>query len=346
MAKYCFNSDYTEGCHPQVLEALAATNMVQCGGYGLDAYCEEARALVKKVFACPQADVHFLTGGTQANLTIVCAALRPHQGVYVAASGHPNNHEAGALEHQGHRVLTLPTQDGKLYASQVEEAYRQYAADPYNEHWCQPKMVYISQPTEIGSLYSRQELAALYQVCRRYGLYLFVDGARLGYGLAAPASDMSPADLAANCDVFYAGGTKCGLLCGEAVVILHPDLKPDFRTIAKQNGAILSKGRFLGVQFAALFKDGLYWKICRYGTLQALRLKEALAAKGIAFVTDSPTNQQFAILTPAQYAALSQDFELGLTEYLPGGLLNVRFCTSWATDPAQVDRLIAAIQAL
>ncbi len=346
MGKYFFTSDYAEGCHPKVLEALAAANMEQCTGYGLDPFCEKARALIKETFACPEADVHFLAGGTQANLTVVCAALRPHQGVYVAATGHPNNHEAGALEHQGHRVLTLPTADGKLYAEQVDAAYRQYAEDPFNEHWCQPKMVYISQPTEVGSLYLKKELEDLYEVCRRHGLYLFVDGARLGYALTSPACDFSPADLAANCDVFYAGGTKCGLLCGEAVVLLNDALKPDFRTIAKQNGAILSKGRLLGVQFAALFTDGLYFKICGAANKEALRIKAALGAKGISFVTDSPTNQQFAILTPAQYEALSENFELGLTEYLPGGLLNVRFCTSWATDPAQTDKLIAAIEAL
>ena len=343
---YCFNSDYTEGCHPSVLKKLVETNMEQTGGYGLDPYCDEARSLIKKVFACPEADVHFLAGGTQANMTVVCAALRPHQGVYVASTGHPNNHEAGALEHQGHRVLTLETADGKLYAAQVKEAYEKYAGDPYNEHWAQPKMVYISQPTEIGSMYTKKELQDLYQVCREAGLYLFIDGARLGYALGAPACDMTPADIAANCDVFYAGGTKCGLLFGEAVVITNPALKPDFRTIAKQNGAIMAKGRMLGVQFGAIFKDNLYFDICRKGVEQALAIRDALLAKGFKFVTDSPTNQQFVILTPAQYEKLSSEFELGLTEYLDDGTLNVRICTSWATKDEQVAKLINMINEL
>lgn len=343
---YCFNSDYTEGCHPLVMQRLAATNMEQTGGYGLDPYCEEARALIRSTFACPEADVHFLVGGTQANMTVVCAALRPHQAVYVASTGHPNNHEAGALEHQGHRVLTLETADGKLTAAQVKAAYEKYAGDPYNEHWAQPKMVYISQPTEIGSMYSKQELTELYAVCREAGLYLFVDGARLGYALAAPACDMTPAELAASCDVFYAGGTKCGLLFGEAVVITNAALKPDFRTIAKQNGAIMAKGRLLGVQFGAIFRDGLYFDICRKAVEQALAIRGALLERGFRFVTDSPTNQQFVLLTPAQYARLSQEFELGLTEYMDDGMLNVRICTSWATDEAQVQRLIGMIREL
>lgn len=343
---YCFNSDYTEGCHPDILAKLAATNMDQTTGYGLDPYCEEARELIKKAFACPQADVHFLVGGTQTNLTVICAALRPHQAVYGAVPSHINTHEAGAIEHVGHRVLPLPSADGKLTAEQIAEAWQKYDTDPSREHWAQPKMVYISQPTEIGSMYSKKELSALYSVCREAGLYLFIDGARLGYALGAPANDLAMADIAANCDVFSIGGTKCGLLFGEAVVILNDELKPDFRTIAKQNGAILAKGRLLGVQFGTAFHNNLYTEICRKGTMQALEIKQALTECGFKFVTDSPTNQQFVIMTPQQYEKLSQDFVLSLIEYLPDGNYSVRICTSWATLDEEVDKLIKAIKTL
>lgn len=343
---YCFNSDYTEGCHPDILARLAATNMDQTTGYGLDPYCDEARELIKKAFACPQADVHFLVGGTQTNLTVICAALRPHQAVYGAVPSHINTHEAGAIEHVGHRVLPLPSADGKLTAEQIAEAWKKYDTDPSREHWAQPKMVYISQPTEIGSMYSKKELSELYSVCRAAGLYLFIDGARLGYALGTPDNDLTMADIAANCDVFSIGGTKCGLLFGEAVVILNDELKPDFRTIAKQNGAILAKGRLLGVQFAEAFRNNLYTDICQKGTMQALKIKQTLIDCGFSFVTDSPTNQQFVIMTPQQYEKLSQDFVLSLIEYLPDGNYSVRICTSWATLDAEVDKLIEAIKTL
>lgn len=343
---YCFNSDYTEGCHPDILARLAATNMDQTTGYGLDPYCDEARELIKKAFACPQADVHFLVGGTQTNLTVICAALRPHQAVYGAVPSHINTHEAGAIEHVGHRVLPLPSADGKLTAEQIAEAWKKYDTDPSREHWAQPKMVYISQPTEIGSMYSKKELSELYSVCRAAGLYLFIDGARLGYALGTPDNDLTMADIAANCDVFSIGGTKCGLLFGEAVVILNDELKPDFRTIAKQNGAILAKGRLLGVQFAEAFRNNLYTDICQKGTMQALKIKQTLIDCGFSFVTDSPTNQQFVIMTPQQYEKLSQDFVLSLIEYLPDGNYSVRICTSWATLDTEVDKLIETIKTL
>lgn len=343
---YRFNSDYTEGCHPAILERLAATNMDQTDGYGLDPYCDEARTKIKEYFSCPNADVHFLVGGTQTNLTVICAALRPHQAVFGAVPSHINTHEAGAIEHVGHRVLPLPSEDGKLTAEQIKAEWIKYDTDPSREHWAQPKMVYISQPTEIGSMYSKKELQDLYAVCKEAGLYLFVDGARLGYVLGAPDNDMTPADLAANCDVFYIGGTKCGLLFGEAVVIMNDEIKPDFRTIAKQCGAIMAKGRLLGLQFGAAFTDDLYTKICAKGTEQALKIKQALLDCGFKFVTDSPTNQQFVIMTPAQFAKLSEEFALSHIAYLPDGTYSVRICTSWATDDAQVDKLIAMIKEL
>lgn len=343
---YRFNSDYTEGCHPAVLEKLVQTNMEQTDGYGLDPYCDEARKLIREAFACPNADVHFLVGGTQTNLTVICAALRPHQAVYGAVPSHINTHEAGAIEHVGHRVLPLPSEDGKLTAEQIRHEWKMYDTDPSREHWAQPKMVYISQPTEIGSMYSKKELQDLYQACKDCGLYLFVDGARLGYVLGAPDNDMTAADLAANCDVFYIGGTKCGLLFGEAVVILNDALKPDFRTIAKQCGSIMAKGRLLGVQFGAIMKDNLYSKICGKGTLQALKIRDALLAKGFKFVTESPTNQQFVIMTPAQFEKLSEEFALSHIAYLADGNYSVRICTSWATKDEEVDRLIAMVNEL
>ncbi len=343
---YCFNSDYTEGCHPAILEKLAATNMEQTTGYGLDPYCDEARELIKEACCSPNADVHFLVGGTQTNLTVICAALRPHQAVYGSVPSHINTHEAGAIEHVGHRVLPLPSADAKLTAEQIAAAWEKYDTDPSREHWAQPKMVYISQPTEIGSMYSKKELTELYSVCREAGLYLFIDGARLGYALGAPANDLTLADIAANCDVFSIGGTKCGLLFGEAVVICNDELKPDFRTIAKQNGAILAKGRLLGVQFAEAFRNNLYTRICQKGTLQALKIKEVLTARGFKFITDSPTNQQFVILSPQQYEKLSQNFVLSLIEYLPDGNYSVRICTSWATLDEEANKLIEAIKTL
>lgn len=343
---YCFNSDYTEGCHPSILARLCETNMEQTTGYGLDEHCEEARALIRQACGRSDIDIHFLVGGTQTNLTVIAAALRPHQAVLGAVTSHINTHEGGAIEHTGHKVIELPTADGKLTAQQVRSEWKKYDTDPAREHWAQPKMVYISQPTEIGSMYSRAELKALYAACRDCGLYLFIDGARLGYALGAPDCDITIADIAANCDVFYIGGTKCGLLFGEAVVIINDALKPDFRTIAKQNGAVLAKGRLLGVQFAAAMQDDLYIKICRYGTMQALKIRDALLSRGFKFVTESPTNQQFVILNPAQYDKLSTRFNLSLIEYLPDGNYSVRICTSWATLESETDKLIAMINEL
>lgn len=343
---YCFNSDYTEGCHPDILAKLAATNMYQTTGYGLDPYCEEARQLIKQACGRTDIDIHFLVGGTQTNLTVICASLRPHQAVLATVPSHINTHEAGAIEHVGHRVLPLPSPDGKLTAAQIAAAWKKYDTDPSREHWAQPKMVYISQPTEIGSMYSKQELSDLYAACKDAGLYLFIDGARLGYALGSPDNDLTLSDITNNCDVFCIGGTKCGLLFGEAVVIVNDALKPDFRTIAKQNGAILAKGRLLGVQFGEAFRNNLYVESCRRGTMLALKIRQALLDCDFKFVTDSPTNQQFVILTPQQYEKLSEEFVLSLIEYLPDGNYSVRICTSWATKAEEVDKLIAMIKTL
>ncbi len=343
---YRFNSDYTEGCHPEILAKLVATNMEQTDGYGIDPYCGEAADKIKTFFNCPDADVHFLVGGTQTNMTVICAALRSHQAIYGTVDAHINTHESGAIEHSGHKVIALPGTDGKLTAATVAYAYHTYCSDPSREHFPQPKMVYISQPTELGTMYTHKELTELYAFCKNSGLYLFIDGARLGYALGSPANDLSPAALASLCDVFYIGGTKCGLLFGEAVVITNPLLQPDFRTIAKQNGALLAKGRLLGVQFAAAFTNNLYIKICSRAVEQALQIRLALAAKNFDFLAQSSTNQQFVLLSKEQYAKISENFHLSLIKYMDDGRICARICTSWATVQKEVEHLLNIIERL
>ncbi|MEG0970195.1 MAG: aminotransferase class I/II-fold pyridoxal phosphate-dependent enzyme [Acidaminococcaceae bacterium] len=342
---YYFTSDYTEGCHPLLGERLMATNLEQTNGYGDDPYSHQARQLIKKACGRDEVAVHFCIGGTQTNLTVICAALRPFQGVFATVPAHINTHEAGAIERTGHKVLALPSTDGKLTAEQVAAAYLSYAHDPNREHWVQPKMVYLSQPTEIGTMYSKAELTALATVCRQYELYLFVDGARLGYALAADTNDLSLADLANLCDVFYIGGTKCGALFGEAVVISNPALRSDFFTIMKQGGAVLAKGRLLGLQFQTLFTDNLYHKICRHGIDMAMLVRDAIAAKGLPVVTVSPTNQQFPIFPAQMLAELSKNFVFAPWETYGEDALAVRICTSWATEEKQVHAFIKALQA-
>ena len=291
-----FNSDYTEGAHSRLMERLMETNLEQTVGYGEDAYCEEAREAIRRVCEAPNADVHFLVGGTQTNFTVISLALRSYQGVICADTGHINVHETGAVEATGHKVLALPGTDGKIKAEQVKEAYALHWSDESREHIVQPKMVYISHPTELGTLYTKTELQALHDVCKECGLYLFLDGARLGYGLMAPGTDVTLPDIAALCDVFYIGGTKVGALFGEAVVICNPELKNDFRYGIKQHGGMLAKGRLLGVQFLELFKDGLYFEIAKHAIDMAMLLKNELTKKGYHFYMDSVTNQQFIII--------------------------------------------------
>jgi len=343
---YYFTNDYSEGAHPKIMEKLCATNMEQTNTYGFDYHSDNAKELIKKACGRNDIDVHLLVGGTQTNLTIICAALRPHQGIFSTVLSHINTHEAGAIERTGHKVLSLPTQDGKLKATQIEENYLQYKNDPNCAHWVQPKMVYISQPTEIGSLYHKQELEALYAVCQKYGLYLFIDGARMGYGLAAPDNDLSLADIAQLCDVFYIGGTKCGALFGEAVVIINPLLKEDFFSICKQGGAILAKGRILGIQFETLFTDNLYENICQHGINMAMKIKTAIDNKGLPVVTESTTNQQFPILPNAMLKKLSEKYVFAPWELIDENNTAIRICTGWATVEEQVSALIKDIEAL
>ena len=340
-----FECDYAEGCHPSILAALAATNDEQTAGYGVDPHCDRARALIREACEAPGADVHFLVGGTQANTTVIASVLRPHQGVLCASTGHINCHETGAIEATGHKVLPLPSDDGKITAQQIEDAWQAHWNDATHEHIVQPGMVYLSHPTENGTTYSLEELTAISEVCRRRGLPLFVDGARLGYGLAAQP-DLTLPHLARLCDVFYIGGTKVGAFFGEAVVIPNEALKRDFRYFIKQRGGMLAKGRLLGIQYECLMENGLYFDLGRQAVELALRLRAAFEEKGIPLRYDSRTNQQYPILTKEQLARLGEKYAFSFWEQVDDDRAAVRFCTSWHTSPEQVDALIADIRAL
>ena len=335
-----FNSDYLEGAHPYVMEKLNETNMVQTVGYGEDEYCEAARERIKAVCQAPEADVHFLVGGTQTNTTVIASILRPWQGVLSAVSGHINCHEAGAIESTGHKVITLPTANGKITARQVQDYVEWHKNDESTEHIVQPGMVYISHPTEYGTLYSKAELEALSAVCHTYHMPLFVDGARLGYALVSEGTDVTLADLARLTDVFYIGGTKVGALCGEAVVFPH-GAPAHFMTMVKQQGALLAKGRLMGIQFDVLFTDDLYTRISRNAIETANALKKGLAAKGCRFFMDSPTNQLFVVLENTQLAALEGRAKFGFWEKFDDSHTVVRIATSWATKMEEIEQLIA-----
>ncbi len=334
-----FDSDYMEGMHPAILEALVRTNMQKTTGYGLDEYCVAAREAIRKACAAPDAEVHFLVGGTQTNSTVIRALLRPHEGVVAAATGHIAVHESGAIEAGGHKVLTLPHKEGKISAAQVDEYLEWFYADESFEHMVFPAMVYLSLPTEYGTLYSLAELEAMAEVCRKWNLKLFVDGARLGYGLAAAECDVTLADLARLCDAFYIGGTKCGAMFGEAVV-MRKGLVPHFFTIVKQQGALLAKGRMLGIQFLTLFTDNLYLDIARHAVEQAARLKRAFIERGYELYFDSPTNQVFVTLSAEQEKRLRAATTFTEWERLPDGRLVVRLATSWGTRPEDITALI------
>lgn len=341
-----FNCDYSEGAHPKVLEKLIETNMEQTAGYGTDRHCSAAAKLIKANCRRQDIDVHFLVGGTQTNMTVISAALRPHQGVLSADSGHINTHETGAIEATGHKVLALPAADGKLTARQIQEAYDLHFNDETHEHIVQPKMVYISNPTEIGTIYSKAELTALSETCRKNDLILFMDGARLGYALCAGDNDLDLAEISRLCDVFYIGGTKIGALFGEALVICRDELKKDFRYIIKQRGGMLAKGRLLGVQFEALFEDGLYFKMAGHANRMAMLIKDAFAKKGYGFLVESTTNQQFPIIPDTELRILKENFEYSFWQKVNHNTSAVRFCTSWATGEEAVRQLIEEINKL
>ncbi len=339
-----FHNDYCEGCHESILQRLLKTNLEQTPGYGEDAYCRMAADKIRALCENDTLAVHFLVGGTQANLTVIDAALRPHQGVIGAVTAHIHVHETGAVEATGHKVLAVPSADGKLTAMQVEQVVTEQRNSGAAEHMVQPKMVYISSPTELGTLYTLAELEELAAVCRRYGLYLFLDGARLGYGLEAKDNDVTLADLARLCDVFYIGGTKVGALFGEAVVIGNPAINEDFRYLIKQHGGMLAKGRLLGLQFDTLFTDGLYFSLAAWADRMADQIRSVLQQLGCPMLVHSHTNQIFPILSDTALEALGKRFTFSEEKRVDESHRAVRFCTSWATKQENVDALCEALR--
>ena len=341
-----FNNDYSEGCHSAVLEKLVQTNMEQTSGYGMDDYCKQAARRICQLCGNDDLSVHFLVGGTQTNLTVISAALRAHQGVLGAESAHVQVHETGAIEATGHKVLSLPSRDGKITAQQIEDAVTAHFSDEAAEHMVQPKMVYISNSTELGTIYSLAELEAISETCKKYNLYLYLDGARLGYALAAKGNDVTMADLARLCDVFYIGGTKVGALFGEAVVISNPAIAKDFRYLIKQHGGMLAKGRLLGIQFCALLEDDLYFKIAKHANTLADQLRETLDKLGYCLLVPGVTNQVFPILPDKLLDQLKENFSFSEQQRVDSAHRAVRFCTSWATTKENMDMLCNALKEL
>lgn len=335
-----FASDYMEGAHPAIMKRLMETNLEKTVGYGLDQYSEAARQRIRRACDAPEAEIHLLVGGTQTNATVIDALLRPWQGVIAARTGHISVHEAGAIEFGGHKVLALDEHDGKIAAAQVAACVDAWRGDDNREHTVMPGMVYISQPTEYGTLYSLSELEALSGVCREAGILLYLDGARLAYALSTPANDAALPDIARLCDAFYIGGTKCGALFGEAVVFPKIGTAPHFFTIVKQHGALLAKGRIAGIQFETLFTDGLYGEIGKNAIDAADRIRAALDEKGYVQPMRNATNQIFITLDDARAEALLSRVELSFWERLDAGHVVMRIATSWATCQEDVDRLI------
>lgn len=337
---YSFNNDYSEGAHPRILQALMETNLTQHAGYSLDTHTEQAKALIRQAIRREDVDIHLIVGGTQTNLITISAALRPHQAVICAETGHINVHETGAIEATGHKVLGCDTPDGKLTPAHLQAVLDWHT----DEHMVQPKMVYISNSTEVGTQYTLRELEAISRFCRQHGLYLFLDGARLGAALTSKANDLTLADIARLTDVFYIGGTKNGALFGEALVICSPDLKPDFRYHIKQKGAMLAKGWLLGIQFEELFQNNLFFEMADHANQMAERLRSGFLACGYRFHWESTTNQLFPVLPNTVMEALSQDFLFSPQLTIDDAHTCVRLVTSWATRPEAADAFLAALE--
>lgn len=337
-----FVNDYGEGCHEAILDALIKTNYEQLPGYGSDLYTIRAKEKIKALCGQEDAEVYFLSGGTQTNQIVISTMLAPYEGVIAPESGHISVHEAGAIEHTGHEVLMLPACHGKLSAGTLKDFLETFYEDGNHEHMTYPGMVYISYPTEFGTLYTRDELEAIYAVCQRFEIPLFIDGARLGYGLSA-CDDMTLETIAHLCDVFYIGGTKIGALCGEAVVFTHHNAPKHFITQVKQNGGLLAKGRLLGIQFDTLMNDDLYFQISDHAIRMARKMKQGFIDHGYRFLLDSPTNQQFIILENQQMADLSSKVQFSFWEKYDASHTVVRFATSWATREEDVDALLALL---
>ncbi|PPT37894.1 threonine aldolase [Xanthomonas arboricola] len=341
-ARISFRNDYSEGAHPRLLQALAQASAEQNAGYGTDRHTARALALIRSAVAQAQAEVHLLVGGTQTNLTAIAAFLRPHQAVIAVEAGHIATHETGAIEATGHKVLTVPALHDKLTPALIQPLLDVHG----NEHMVQPRLVYISNSTESGTIYSRAELEALSRFCRAHDLLLYLDGARLGAALTAEGNDLDLPTIAALTDAFYIGGTKNGALLGEALVIVTPTLQADFRYLIKQRGALLAKGMLLGSQFATLFEDGLFFALAAHANAMAQRLRAGLLTAGAQFTSDSPTNQQFIAVSAQQAMQLAQGYDFERWEVRVDGSQVIRFVTSWATTAASVDRLCADFAAL
>lgn len=340
-----FNNDYNRGALESILDGLTEINAASYAGYGEDQWCGRAEAVIKKLIAREDAMIKFVPGATQANIVAIAAALSPVQSVIAADTGHINCHEAASIESTGHKILGLPNTDGKLTSRQIAACAAEYYEGGAPEYLTEPKLVYISFPTEQGTLYSKEELRAISEVCKKYGMYLFVDGARMGYGLGAEDNDLTLKDFAELTDVFYIGGTKCGALFGEALIITEPRLQYRFKAYMKQHGAVLAKGWLMGLQFALMLESGEYFERTRRADELAMQIKLAFAAKGIPFWVDSPTNQQFVILTPQQRETLARGYYFEEGAATPRGTV-ARFCTSWATTQAEVDALLDDIAGL
>ena len=338
-----FNNDYSEGAHPKILEKLNETNFEQSLGYAEDEYCENAKKLIKKACKNEDVDIHFLVGGTQCNLTFISSALRPHQAVISADTGHINTHETGAIEATGHKVISLSS-NGKLTALQIEDCILSHINDTVREHTVQPKMVYISNSSENGLVYTKTELQNISDVCKKYSLIFYLDGARLGYAMASEKSDIGFEDLCNLCDAFYIGGTKQGAMFGEALVLCKDNLKEDFRYHIKQKGGMLAKGRLLGIQFSCLFTDNLYLELGLKAVKQAYKIAETLESFDIKLSSKCETNQVFPILSKQQYETLSKDYALSLWEKMDNEKYIVRICTSWATKDENIDLLLNDIK--
>lgn len=334
-----FENDYSEGAHPKVMERLLETNMEQLSGYGTDIYCEAAKEKIRNACGCPEAQILFLVGGTQTNQVVISSILSSYEGVISADTGHVSIHEAGAIEYTGHKVLPLPQRDGKLSAGEVEEYLNRFYGDENRDHMVFPGMVYISHPTEYGTLYTKEELTALSKVCKEYRIPLYLDGARMGYGLVSPGTDVTLSDIAGLCDVFYIGGTKVGALCGEAVVFPKGNMPKHFVTMVKQQGALLAKGRLLGVQFDTLFTDDLYREISKNAITSAEYLRKVLKEKGYRFFLETPTNQIFVVLDNETMKRLQKQVRMSFWEAYDETHTVVRFATGWATTMESVKEL-------
>ena len=339
MSRLFFASDYQEGAHPSILERLCQTNLKKSAGYGTDEFCESARERIREACACPGAAVHFLVGGTQTNATVIDALLRPYQGVIAASSGHISLHEAGAIEFGGHKVLTVPHTLGKITGKEIRNYCENFWSDENHDHMVMPGLVYLSQPTEYGTLYTLEELSAIREVCDAYEIPLYVDGARLAYALACEKNDVTLPDLARLCDAFYIGGTKCGALFGEAVVLPDPGLIPHFFTMIKQHGALLAKGRLLGVQFDTLFTEDFYSRIGISAIRAADRMRTLFSEAGYQLAFDSPTNQVFVVLENSEMEKLSDRIEFSFWEKYDEDHSVVRFASSWATTEEDIKQL-------